>query len=1047
MNSKKHTILVAGLLGVLSAILCFASVANYAYPGESAHLIALWRGLDIGEVEYPLMAFFAKLLGGGNLIAPVCGTIAAFALYVLASSMTALRVKEDEAQPNARWRLAMVSGAVTTLVFLLTPCVRSAATHLEPRLFDFTWALVTLLCAVPFFRAPADGAKASAGPVKLLAAVFGLFCGLAFCDSALVFAFLPIYVAVLVGAALKRKVKPYAALVLFLFVGVATCVVSAKLFGLDISKHLVALAREARAWVSIPGWIFVAAFATLPFLVAVFSSRRAFNERPSLVVWLFHASLTFAVILAVATPLSPSALMEPYGVLPVASSAFAAVVAGYLAAFWWHNRRAVVALVVGGVLVFALAATCLWNLFTFDGRRGAFADQVARKVLKDLGARQWLVTDGVLDDHLRLVAQEEGKDVHLVSLVRDADDAYRAQLSALVAEKNLGGAKNAELRASLTLGVLPFIEDWLASDPEAKKSVAVWGAPDLWLSARVTPVPEFLFFGGDEANVPDWTDWKVFDKILSAPKAWGSYSIGKVANPVDRLRLSLRRHVGFVANNRGVWLQDQHRDDDAWKMYELVLTDIDRDNICTIFNEMAMMDAKHPAAVAKKRDLERLLKAAVEDTNRRYVLWRLGSYYGYIRNPDLFIRLGHVWARSGRPGEALTQIRRAIDFVPTEKRTSLLNMMAALYASEQDQKKSRRIYEAVLAKDAEDHDALIGLMRLELAAGRPAKAVAYLERAVAVAGDDKRANVERAMLAMMKQDYAGAAASAQKAIDKDVNDLQSWSILASITLQQMRETKDAKAKAVLEKKLEGEIIPSMEKHATDSHDYHLQTTKGFALLQKGDDRRQEARDAFALAARSRPDVAATQDLVLGLDISLADREHAERQAKEVLRRNRNAPLANYVMGSLAFGRGDLGNAELFLRRAADAPQPVALAQNDLAEICRRAKRFDEAEAYARKAVAAAPGLYVAWETLGSILMDKGGDLTEAEACVRKACDLSKTKDGQEADVRMLVSLARVQLKIGDKQHAKVTVRKVQRRLNELSDFEKKEFEQIAKDAK
>ena len=135
---------------------------------------------------------------------------------------------------------------------------------------------------------------------------------------------------------------------------------------------------------------------------------------------------------------------------------------------------------------------------------------------------------------------------------------------------------------------------------------------------------------------------------------------------------------------------------------------------------------------------------------------------------------------------------------------------------------------------------------------------------------------------------------------------------------------------------------------------------------------------------------------------------------------------------------------MYLRVAADAPQPVALALNDLAEVLRRTKNFAEAERYARKATEKAPGLYVAWETLGSVLMDANRNLDEAEACIRKACELSKDRNGKEADIRMLVSLARVQVRRADMQHAKVTIRKVRSRIKELSEFEKREFEDVVK---
>jgi len=296
----------------------------------------------------------------------------------------------------------------------------------------------------------------------------------------------------------------------------------------------------------------------------------------------------------------------------------------------------------------------------------------------------------------------------------------------------------------------------------------------------------------------------------------------------------------------------------------------------------------------------------------------------------------------------------------------------------------------------------------------------------------------------MKNNLDEAKSLVKKATDSDPKDLQCWSLLAAVTIQQIDSEKDEKKRAELEKDLENVILPTMEKQAGGVHDYYIQATRGFVLLKKGEERRREARDAFLAASKSRPDVTMTQDLVLGLDISLDDKGEAEVHAKEILRRNRSAPLANYVMGSLALGRGELDDAVFYLRKAADAAQPVPLALNDIAEALRRRREYAEAERYARKAVAAAPSLYVAWETLGSILMDSGANLDEAESCIRKACDLSKARNGQEADVRMLISLARVQLKRGDRQHAKVSIRKVQGRIGELSDFERREFEEVRK---
>ena len=1040
--------IMAVALGILAAILYLASMADYVFPGESVKLMTCWRGLDTPAIPpHPLMALFARPLGAGNILAPICGAIAVFLFFHLVAAFVGWRVKlGSDRESRTKARITLVASATAAVVFMTTPAVRSASTHLEPRIFDFAWALFSFALAIPF--------RNSNKSFLLFPFLLGVAAGLGLCDSGLFLALIPFYLALVFMLARHCGKKPYLPLTIFVFTGLATLPLALKFFGIDTGDSLSRSADEFKEFYTTPGWLFIAIFATLPFVTSLFSSGMAFADKTGLVTQIFHGAMSFITILAVASALSPSALMEPYAIMPVATSAFAAAVAGYLMAFWWtlisrRGKEAVVGYVGGGVLGFVLAVNCAWNLFSFDGDAGAFADKVADKIVKDLGDRKWFISDGVLDGHIQLIAADRGIDLHVITLSRDLDQSYLDKLGEIVKKEGIGGDKNGALRLSLSLGVLPFVQDWFATDPAAAKDVAIYGAPDLWYSAGITPVPEFMFFGADEARVPDWEhDWMEFDGILEAPKGWGSYHDRRVTNPVDRMRFSIRRHMGFVANNRGVWLQDKHRDDDAWKMYELVLNSIDRDNICSIFNEVAMVGAKHNSAMTKQRDLERMLKSAVEDKSRRYILWRLGTYYGYIRDPAIFIRLGHAWAKSGRPGDALAQIRRAIDFVPTDKRTILLNMMANLYANENDQLKSRQIFESILAKNDRDHDALIGMMRLEMLAGNSARALDYLQRAAAESQDKKRANIELAMASMMKGDFADARTRLRAAVDEDPSNQRAWSLLAGAVMQEIDAAgKDQKKSAALRKELENSILPTMAKHANGSNDYFLQITKGFLKLRGGEKNRKEARDSFAAAMKLRPDINATHDMVLGLDISLNDKENAEEHAKSVLRRNRNAPLANYVMGSIHLSKGNYQDAEAFLRKAADAPQPVPLALNDLAEALRRTKNLTEAETYARKATAVAPNLYVAWETLGSVLMDANRSLDEAEDCVRRACELSRAKDGREADVRMLMSLARVQILRKDLQHAKVTIRKVQNRLDELTDFEKGEFEEIRKHAR
>jgi tetratricopeptide (TPR) repeat protein len=1050
--------LIAGALGALAAVVYFISMADYAFPGESAHLMALWSGLDEAVVKpNPWMAVFAKFFGCSNALGPVCGAISVATVYLLTAFFIRMRINGEMMSPSAA-TASRIAGASSALIFLFTPACHEAFTRLSSFGFNAAWALLTALTVVVYAR---SGKRLG----WLFVVSAGAMTALGMAGTPAFWVLAAGYMFAVWAAAAGRGGKPYGVAFGYLAVTVAVFFIYAPNATGGFLEFMRGSFREARGWVGVDHWLLIFAFAILPFIVSLYSSYKAYNEQSGLSLWLFHLAVSFVSILAIATPLAPSELMRSYGVLPVIPCAMTAFTAGYLVAYWWllatvkvkknesiaavtiAQRGRPLALAVLPVVATVYVITVFINVFSFDGDRGEFADRAAERLIADLAERNWLVTDGTLDDHIRIAAAKSGRELNLICLQRDLDEKYLSRLARTVEEKGVGGANNRELSLSLTLGVLPFVQDWCAADKDIGSKLAIFGAPDLWYSAGLKAVPEFLFFGADEKRKVDWSAWKDFDKLLHPPKGvekWGSSRLSGEDDPVASLRLRLRRHLGLVANDRGVFLQDAGDDAGAFEMYDLVLSEIDADNICALFNEFEMARSGFSRAAAKKKEIEAELKKIIENKDRRYVLWKLSNFYGYIRNPEIFIRLGAGWARSGRPGDALSHIRRAIDFIPKDRRTALLNMMAALYASDQDGRKSRETYAQVLEKDAENREALIGMMRLELLEGNSDRAIEYLRRATAAAGDDPRVAKELAMLHMMKNEIPQARAMLEKAIDNEPDSLQTWSLFAAVVIQQHDAAKDDAARRRFIREIREKILPEMEKRASNPNDYHVNTTRAFLLMREGEENRRAARDAFVVAARERPDIAATQDIVLGLDISLNDTVEAERHARETLRRNRKAPLANYVMGSLALQKGNLDEAEMYLRKAADAPKPVVLAQNDLAEVYRRQKRFADAERYARAAIKTNPALYVAWETLGSVLMDAKGDLDEAEKSINKACALSRSTDGREEDVRMLISLARVQVARGDKQRARMTIRKVQGRIKELSEFERTEFEEFVK---
>jgi tetratricopeptide (TPR) repeat protein len=317
----------------------------------------------------------------------------------------------------------------------------------------------------------------------------------------------------------------------------------------------------------------------------------------------------------------------------------------------------------------------------------------------------------------------------------------------------------------------------------------------------------------------------------------------------------------------------------------------------------------------------------------------------------------------------------------------------------------------------------------------------FLEKASKSAGKD--AGVETALLLMMNNDLDRARMEMQRVTDTNPKSLQAWSLLAGIILQQADAAKEGKARDKIMEELENVILPKMEAVAESQRDYFVQMTRALVFMRKGPTFRKQARDALVIASLARPDVTVAGDMILNLDIAMDDGESAERHARTILRRDRADKLANYVMGSLRLKEGDYTTAETFLRASVAAEKPIAAAQNDLAEVLRRLQRYDEAEKFARDAVKNQPKLYVAWETLGSALLDQNKNLDEAEKCVEKAIELSKTESSIE-DIRMQITLARVQIARGALDKARVTLRRLRKRQSELSSYDRSRLDDLVK---
>ena len=479
---------VAGVAAVVYAL----TLANYVFPGDSARLLVQWAGIDaLAFPEFPLWGLFVKLFAGAgdlssvavrtNALSLVCGVVSAYLICRLMAFAVWQGTTQEDSIKFAKGA-SIAAGVVASLTFVFSTAVWQSSTHLEHRIFDVMWALLTMRVVLL-----AAGRPRLSLPVAVVAGAFvamGLIESPIFvpCSIAIFFAFMLVLVkngSSLYGAASLHLLSVVIGTIFFVkyvsggFLGTeaaeaANCSSSLDVF-LRIAKDSV---REMRTWVSRSGWLAIVALSVLPAVSCAFAAGRGLNNDRRWSQYAFHIAMTLCSALALATALSPESILRPWGISPVATSTLVALVSGYLAAYWYLLARCPlpvkefknegmdpairigrsIAPVFGCALVVIVALSSMVNAFNCGRGRGEFADICAKEVISTLGDRTWFITDGTLDDHLRVAAATERKELNLVCLQRDMSESYLDELSDLVKTRGLT-AGNANLQMSLRLGL------------------------------------------------------------------------------------------------------------------------------------------------------------------------------------------------------------------------------------------------------------------------------------------------------------------------------------------------------------------------------------------------------------------------------------------------------------------------------------------------------------------------------------------------------------------------------------------------------------------
>ncbi len=1064
VSAFKSLKLRMGFVALIVPLLIYLlTLSTGAFPGQSSALVVTYSGLQpYVAPAHTIWGFFARAVASlsvGDMVlylnsfSLVVGLIGLWLVYDIVSRSVFTLIDYELASAKVVARASVIAGLVAAFVLAFSVPYWIASTRLHYQAFNLVLLLASIRLLICYL---------STDKVWVLW-LFSLLYGIIVIESITLILFAPFAVIVLVrhwSQGAKIGVGRIITSVLFFLVGLASVLLCAYYFSANYDLSLrgyESVFQVARSLIMdqvgllktvFPklGWIYLLLFVVIPALASLAIAPRSFGEVRDLGIVIMNSAFTVAVcIVAANAPVcSTWALFRHSGELPILLFSMTAGVAGYLAAFWFilfYNRLADsdslvqhtssanmwFSSIFGLLIVAIIPISSVINGIEANGKRGSFVDECVSELIDSLDGRRWIVADGLFDNHILIEAHCKGLDVNVIALQNNDNQVYLRYLRDMIKDDpDLPADKMTALDNSASIGVLPFLQEWMSIDTNAIDKIAIVNYPDLIISQDRVVVPaKFFFIAGSMEGMkgaPFLAEHREFwARIL--PVLEKSRSDRDV---LAEYREMLRRQVGFVANNAGILLEDLNMDREAADAYQYVRK-LDPDNISALLNLVEMSHRKDCLSAEEKENVKKSFDQKIKELDgRKWPIWSLSRSFGYVRSPYTFTHLGLAWAASGQPGLALAGIQRAAAVASTpEEKAQIHGVRASILMRQNDLEGSEKEFEEMLLQNPENADAMLGLARVEARRGSLSAARDWLEKARSSGVGDVMISFESASLDLAAGRAADARIKLTEVTDVFPNDKQAWAMLAVATLQ-MKDYDD----------VEKRILPKMLSISGTPDDYHSLIIKGQLLLDR-DNNIAGARDAFVRASELQTGVTMLMELVLRLDFALADKISAEEHAHLLLRSNRNNSLANYIMGSISLGTGNIPRAEEYLRRSVNAkPTPEAL--NDLAELLRMSGDLDEAERRIREAISVAPDFYIVWDTLAGILLERG-EIASAEEAYLKALELNN-----DADVRVKINYAKLLLRKGENLKARKLVMEANGKRSSLSEKEQAELAELVK---
>ncbi len=1048
MNETDNTIPAARSRWLVPLVLALASLGLYlgtmsrgAFPGLPAKSLVWHLGLDsMPTLLDSLWGYLVRALAGlpGDSVALWVGVFSAVSGAICVALVAALMMRvryqiHDVHDPDEvrREGMARLLAGVSTGLFTMASI---PFWILSTRSLPGTFHLLMLLGAAWLFSEYQRTGKSS----RLY--LLGLLYGAGISEFATFWIFAPLAALLVVRAMLQRADFSMRVLVrtgLCLVPGLLLYVLNAWILWLDPVVRL----RGFGSLLSVVWYIWrdqwhliVDAPQTAGFLLIMALTVGPwgvlFLLRPKKPAWRYSAWQVFlrlvvlVVTLAVLFDLSISPwhffgmsylMVTPYVIL----AACTGTVAGE---FWVMGQRRThrnagigqplrsAMGVLGALMPAAIVVAGALNLPVATGRPGAEIAAMAGQVVGDLQGRDVLLSNGVLDDSIRLLARRRGQELKVVSLPQTVAAPYRQYLARFFSEPRQ--------QSLLQVGFSAFLQDFLADDEGLARTATLDLADPLREYGYL--VPDHLVFRAElseeridlpalvEAQKPFWNR---LEKFAAMPL--------DRRNPAYGYQRYLLRLASKVANNIGFMQVERGDRGGAVETFKQARR-LDPDNISALLNLLTI-------AQEDKLPEEADYQAAWEDFKGRHVdsrvMWSLAGLYGYVHNTGFLVRQGMMWAVSGKPRIAEAELRRASGGRAVNAEIKAFLGRAYLHGG--DLQRSAEFYREALKENPKDVKSLRMLAELSMNAEDYEEAERLFNEAEAAGLPPGSLGFERAALAYLQGQAEDSLARLRELVRRNKEDVRAWALLAMVT-------SDGSDPDMYEKSLK-----SLKNLQGTSPDVRLM----LAELYLNRAELAEARAELDQLTRMNPRHVRAWEMLVAVDFRERKQELAEDHVRALLTLDPENFTGNLMLGSFQYSRGQNSLAESSYRTAMKARRdPEVL--NDLAYLLmiNKSGAAEEARALIEEALAKQPENPVFLSTRGELNL-REGRYDEAER------DLQQVLAAMPDNAQVLLLSAQLYAARGQKEAALELAETLLDRQGELPVEQQAQLQKLIKDVR